>query len=163
MSQVFAKEYTEDYGYYYDSKSGRCENPHCGHYPIFHRYVLRSEISGDVKEIGSHCYQRWRQARGLETEPWFDEYQIMLQMEAKMKPGRRFMPSDRLKLQKDAYKKWLMKEVKRGNIKLERQDQPLQNFPTMEAADKYAREQGGYCGGGTTVRGSKFWIIYVML
>ena len=160
MTKDWAEQH-EDHGYYYSEEPGQCENPHCGHYPIYHRRILRHHLSGEVVEIGTHCYQRWKQVLGLGTDPWFDEYEKRLQVAAMERPGRMVPALVKREIREDARREWLLKQAKQEIIHLERFDMPLQNFNTRDEAEKYAQEHGGYCSGTITMSGTKCWLLYV--
>ena len=136
--------------YYYSPEAGRCQNPRNGHYPIYHRYVLRHIESGEVVEIGTHCHQRYRKLRGLSTEPWWAELEKARELAARERPGRRLSASEDRKIKREAYKKWLLKQEKLDAIALPLILQPLENFRTVDEAWKWAMEQGGYCDGTFT-------------
>lgn len=187
MERRWAEQYSDE-GFYYSSKPGTCQNPHCGHDPIFHRHILRHNISGEVVEVGTHCYQRWRICLGLSTAAWFDDY-IELLMEVSMKhEDRRISPSEmkglqeetiirmvskgKLKpenippgvdkeLQRKARKEYILKYCKEHGFHLELIHQPLQNFVTFDEAEEWAMERGGYCGQTQTIGKEKFWFTYV--
>ena len=187
MDCSWARQYVDE-GYYYSSMPGKCQNPKNGHYPIFHRHILRHNLSGEVVEIGSHCYQRWRICVGLSTEDWFDDYIVLLQEESMKSEGHRIPPSQMrqiqektiirmvsrgkmkpedippgvdIKLQRQARKAWILKYCKEHGFALQQIRQPLQNFRTLDEAEEWARDRGGYCSGDITVRNEKFWSIYV--
>ena len=146
MTQEWADEYNEDYGFYVSPKHKprRCQNPHDMHFPIFNVHILRSEVSGDIKEIGTHCYQRWRRLQGFATEPWFDEYEKDLISFCKKQLGKNTTSYERRELLKSARRKWIEKQVKKREIKLVHLEMPFENFKTKELADKWAEEHGGY-------------------
>jgi len=160
MSVAWAEEYSEEYAFhqYPLSEPRRCENPHCGHHPIFSVYILRNPMSGDVKEIGSYCKQRWNRIHGIATEAWFDEYDAMLQQSAIIHGGR-LNVTEMKQVQRQARKIWTQKQVEAGKVFLQRIEEPIQNFPTVEEAEKYALERGGYCEGLDP--SGKYYIIYV--
>ena len=108
MVERFAEEYSE-YGGFYIKPRGKCENPSCGHYPITGRHIVRSPVSGDVKEIGSHCYQRWHQLQGMAVDPWFWEYLEALRVQALSSPGTVIVPKEQRKIYEEQRKKWLIK------------------------------------------------------
>lgn len=187
MDCSWARQY--DYaGYYYSSRPGKCQNPRNGHYPIFHRHILRHKISGEVVEIGSHCYQRWRICVGLRTEAWFDDYMVLLKEAGTKQVGEKISLADMKGLQEEtilrmvsrgklkpdnippgvdkdlqikARKKYILKYCKEHGFALQPIRQPMQNFSTFDEADEWARERGGYCGGTGTTRGEKFWKTFV--
>lgn len=146
MTQEWADEYSEEVTFYVspEDKPRTCQNPHNGHYPIFNIWVMRSEVSGDVKEIGTHCHQRWLRLQGYETEPWFGEYEKRLILSGKEQIGSRIESTERKRIRKDARIKWLDTQVKEGNIRLNELEMPFENFKTRELAEKWAEEHGGY-------------------
>lgn len=46
-------------------------------------------------------------------------------------------------------------------LNLKREDHPIEEFIDFLEADKYAELHGGYCSGILTLRGKKYWCIYV--
>lgn len=108
MPEQFAEEYSE-YGGFYIEPRGKCENPSCGHYPITGRHIVRNPVSGDVKEIGSYCYQRWRQLKGMAVDPWFWQYLDALRVQALLSPGTVIVPKEQRKIYEEQRKKWLIK------------------------------------------------------
>ena len=187
MERRWAEQY-DDEGVYYSSTPGTCQNPHCGHYPILYRHILRHNLSGEVVEVGTHCYQRWKMCLGLGTAAWFDDYIELLRKEAMKKEGHRIPASEMKgfqqktilrmvrrgklkpedippdvdkKLQRQARKEWILKYCKEHGFALQPMRQPLQNFRTFDEAEEWAMEHGGYCEGTLTIRGKKFWSIYV--
>lgn len=187
MSRSWAEQYRDE-GYYYSPHAGSCQNPYCGHYPIFHRHILRHNLSGEVVEVGTHCYQRWRIAIGLSTAAWFDDYVVLLKEEAMKSVGHRIPPSQmrqiqektilrmvsrgkmmpgdippgvEIKLQRQARKAWLLKYCKEHGFALQQIRMPIQNFRTIDEADGWARERGGYCSSDMTIRKKKYWSIYI--
>ena len=108
MTERFAEEYSE-YGGFYMKPGGKCGNPSCGHYPIYERHIVRNPVSGDVKEIGSHCYQRWRQLQGIVVVPWFWQYLDALREQALSSPGTVIVPKEQRKIYEQQRKKWLIK------------------------------------------------------
>lgn len=187
MKKKWAEQYSDE-GFYYSKIPGKCQNPQCGRNPIFHRHIIRHNLSGDVVEVGTHCYQRWRVAIGLSSTPWFDDYLILLREESRKHEGERLSPSilkgyqekailrmvskgkikpdnipstvDKI-LQRQARKKWLLKYCKEHGFRLQPFNQPMQNFKTFDEAEEWAIEHGGYCGGALTLRGEKFWSIFI--
>lgn len=150
MTQEWADEHEyegigEEDSYYYSPKPGRCQNPHDGHYPIYHRYILRHIESGEVVEIGSHCHQRWRKLRGWDTDAWWDILEEERELAARKRPGERLSAAEDRKLRKRAYIKWIIKKAKEGVIKLDQILMPLGNFRTLEEAHNWAKERGGFC------------------
>ena len=160
MTERFAEEYSEYAGYYIEPR-GTCENPSCGKHPITHRHILRNPVSGDVKEIGSHCYQRWRQLQGMVVDPWFWQYLDVLRVQALSSPGTVIVPKEQRKIYEEQRKKWLIKDYKKKNIRLERVDFRASKFRTEEEAKEYAEKHGGYLGGDITIRGKRYWSIYL--
>lgn len=187
MSRRWAEQYSDE-GFYVSIGPRTCQNPHCGHSNIKSIHILRHLISGEVVEIGTHCYQRWRIALGLSSDAWFDDYILLLKEEGTKQMGERISPADmkgiqeksilrmvsRGKLRPDnippgvdkdlqrlARKKWILKYCKDHGFALQRILQPLQNFSTFDEADEWARERGGYCSGTQTTRGEKSWSIFV--
>ncbi len=77
-----------------------------------------------------------------------------------MMPGD-IPPGVEIKLQRQARKAWILKYCKEHGFALQNIRQPLQNFRTLDEAEEWAREHGGYCGGDMTIRKKKFWSIYV--
>lgn len=142
MDRNWARQHSY-YGYYYKRK-GKCQNPHCGA-GISDRYILRHKLSGDEPEIGSTCYQRWREANNLTTTPWFKSYDKKCKHSARKTPGQIVSQSVNIKHERDSRKEWLLNKSKEGVIKLEQIPTPLENFVTLEAADNWANERGGFC------------------
>ena len=142
MDRSWARQY--DYGGYYYERNGKCQNPHCGA-RINYRYILRHKLSGDEPEIGSHCYQRWREANNLSTDPWFASYDRRCKHSARGTPGQRVSRSVDIRHEREARKEWILKRSKEGAIKLERILSPISNFRTLEEADNWANERGGFC------------------
>ena len=159
MTKEWADEYSEEHGFhqYTDNEPRRCQNPHCGHYPIFSCYILRNTMSGDVKEIGSYCKQRWNKLQGLATEPWFDEYNKNLILAASQRPERRLTSPEMKEISREARKKYLIKRAEEGEICFERLATPLQNFRTKNEAEKYAEEHEGYLEREEEGK----WILYI--
>ena len=144
MSQEWSDEYNEEHGFYVSPKYRKCQNPHCGNSRILNVWVMRSEVSGDVKEIGSHCHQRWLRLQGYATDPWFDEYERNLIAFGKERRGVRIESAERQKIRKDSRRKWIEKKAKKREIQLVHLEMPFENFKTKELADKWAEEHGGY-------------------
>ena len=142
MDRSWARQY--DYGGRYYKINGVCQNPHCGA-RINDRYILRHKLSGDEREIGSVCYQRWREANNLSNDPWFDAYDRKCKHSARETPGQRVSRSVDIKHERESRKEWLLNKSKEGAIKLERILMPLGNFRTLEEADNWAHERGGFC------------------
>jgi len=189
MSRSWAEQYSDE-GYYYSSQPGYCQNPHCGHDPIFYRHILRHHLSGEVVEIGTQCYDRWRIAHGLSPIDHiiWKKYIDNLKEAALKQDGQKLSPSE-MKIIKDdsiiamvkrgmvkpdnippgvspdirrnARIKYILHYCKENNISLTLIRQPLQNFHTIDEADEWAREQGGYCIGTQKIRGDKQWSTFV--
>ena len=155
MTERFVEEYSE-YSGFYIKPHGKCGNPSCGHYPIHERHIVRNPVSGDVKEIGSHCYQRWLQLQGMAVDPWFWQYQEALRVQALSTPGTVLVPKEQRKIYEEQRRKWLIKHKT-----LERIDIPISEFVGREQAAKYAEDRGGYLSGIFTVRGKKYWCLYL--
>ena len=187
MSRRWAEQYREE-GFYVSRSPKTCQNPHCGNPNILSIHILRHNISGEVVEIGTHCYQRWRIALGLSSEAWFDDYLVLLNEAGTKQLDKRISPEDmkglqteavlrlvsrgKLKpenippgvekeLQRTARKKWILNYCKEHGFALQLIRQPLQNFSTFDEAEEWAMERGGYCGGTQTTRGEKLWFTYV--
>lgn len=56
---------------------------------------------------------------------------------------------------------WCQRQVKEGKLELEPFYQPMGNFRTVDEADKWAEEHGGYCGGVKTWQRRSSWLIYI--
>jgi len=143
MKKRWALQHEYEGGYYYSyNELRKCQNP--GHGGLIrHVYILRHRLSGNEVEVGMYCFQRWRLLNGMSTDPWFDDYLVGRQMWGRSRPGIRISYTEDREVEREARKRYLERE----KIKLKSMNQPLENFMTIEAADDYAKEKGGYCNG----------------
>jgi hypothetical protein len=156
MKPDWAELYNEHVETYY-KKNGKCQNPHCGHYPIHLRYVLRHKYSGDTLEIGHVCFLRWQAYHGI-VEDELIEYEEAL--EYVRSRGGRITGSEYVRFEKDTLKERRIKEIKKKGD-LQRVDIPISRFPTEEEAEEYAEKYGGYCSGKITMHADEYWCLYI--
>lgn len=189
MSRRWAEQYT-DHGFYGSSSPRKCMNPHCGHTNIMSVHILRHRLSGEVVEIGTHCYARWRIAMGMrpiDTELW-RRYIKGLRAKGNKQQGQRITPREMKRLEEETIlemikngkltlnsipvntdtvvrrrveRRWIMKYCKKKRISLRLVRQPMGNFATIEDAHAWAMERGGYCSGSKGIRGEIKWACFV--
>ena len=189
MSRRWAEQYT-DHGFYGSSSPRTCMNPHCGHSNIKSVHILRHRLSGEVVEVGTHCYARWKIALGLrpiDTE-LRRRYIKVLRAKGNKQKDQRITPREMQRLEEETIlemikngkltlnsipantdtvvrrrveKNWILKYCKKNHITLNHIRQPLGNFATVEDAHAWARERGGYCAGTGNIRGKLTWGIFV--
>lgn len=190
MNTRWAQQHTYDH-YFHNSTGETCQNPHCGSYGIKNVFVLIHNMSGERVHIGQQCYGRWRDVMGLPRSPKYQDYldaliESTLERGQKLSPAEllrlkrkhddkwlkreaedgKLAPKD-IPLHWDKVfrrkcrKAWYQKQVKEGNLELEQFYQPMGNFRTVDAADNWAEEHGGYCGGVKTWQRGSCWLMYI--
>ena len=80
--------------------------------------------------------------------------------EGKLAPKDMPLYWDKL-LRKRCSRVWCQKQVKEGNLELEKVYQPMGNFKTVEESDEWAKEHGGYCIGVKSWQGKSHWLMYI--
>jgi hypothetical protein len=163
MKPDWAELYNEHVETYY-KKNGKCQNPHCGHWPIHLRHVLRHKYSGETLEIGHICFLEWEAHYGL-VENELLEYQESLRnqnlaTEYVRLRGDRITGSEYARFEEETSKARRIKEIKKKGD-LQRVDIPISRFPTEEEAEEYAEKYGGYCSGKITMHADEYWCLYI--
>lgn len=190
MDTRWAQQYTYSH-YEHNATGETCQNPHCGYYGIKHVYVLRHNLSGETVHIGEQCYGRWRDVMGFPRSPSFQDYLdalkestikrgqrlsptelVKLDKDVKDRWLKREAEDGKLApkdiplywdnvLRRKCRRAWCQRQIKEGKLELEPFYQPMGNFRTVDEADKWAEEHGGYCGGVKTWQRQSSWLIYI--
>lgn len=189
MERRWAQQLTYSY-YEYNGAGEKCQNPHCPAIGIQHIFVFRHILSGDTIHLGEQCYGRWRDVMGFPRSPKYQDYLDALKEltiergrlspaelvklkreqdekwlkkeaeEGKLAPKDIPIYWDKL-LRRRCMKAWYQKQVKEGQLKLERFYQPMRNFRTVDEACNWAEEHGGYWIGVSTWQGESCWKMYI--